>query len=317
MEIPIIFGIQGTKLSKEEADFFRNTKPFGFILFTRNLENPDQVRKLIKDLKDCADLEEIPILIDEEGGSVQRLPQTFWETRPSAKELGLNFQEDPKKAMKLTRNNYYEIGLTLKDLGISVNAAPVFDIQYQSTHEVIGDRSFGSDPYAVSVLGRAAAEGLKNAGVIPIMKHIPGHGRTTVDSHFNPPVIDASLKELRKSDFIPFQENSDLPFAMTGHVQLNVVDPNHPTTLSSKVIEGIIRDEMQFQGLLISDCLFMDALPDTVPERVQASLKAGCDLALHCHGNINDMKKSIVNIPPISSKTKERWHSTLEWLNSK
>ena len=314
VKLPIVFGIKECVLSQAEADFFRESQPFGFILFSRNLEAPDQIRKLTDDLKNCVESGEVPILIDEEGGSVQRLPQPLWPGRPSAMELGLDFIEQPDQTRVRTRENYFRIGQRLYALGISVNAAPVLDLQFPHTHEVIRDRSFNPNPDAVATLGRAAAEGLREAGVLPIMKHMPGHGRATVDSHLELPVLDHSLEELRKSDFIPFEKNADLPWAMTGHVQYNAIDSTYPATLSSKLIHDFIRTEMQFQGLLISDCLFMEALPSDVPKRVQTCLDAGCDLALHSHGDVKAMEDAIRNIPPLSDDAKKRWQAALQWL---
>jgi beta-N-acetylhexosaminidase len=316
VKLPIVFGIQGSVLSQKEADFFRESQPFGFILFSRNLENPDQIMKLTNDLKNCLESEEIPILIDEEGGSVQRLPQPFWPKRPSALELGLNFIKHPEETKARTKENYLKIGKSLLALGISVNAAPVLDLQFPHTHEVIRDRSFHQNPNTVATLGRAAAEGLKEAGVLPIMKHIPGHGRATVDSHLELPIVEQSFEELRDQDFIPFKQNADLPWAMTGHVQYDAMDPSNPATLSPQVIQDLIRNEMNFQGLLISDCLFMEALPSDVPERVKKCLKSGCDLALHCHGDVLAMENAIRNIPSLSHETSERWESALNWLSS-
>lgn len=295
----IIFGIKGTSLTEEEKEFFKKVNPVGFILFSRNLETSSQIKQLIQNLYLCTDRENIPILIDQEGGRVQRLGPKLGYNRYPAAQLFSNLEmKDLERAKELCKINFRILGSDLINLGINVNCAPCLDILDPSAHNVIGDRSFGNEPKIISILGKAAIDGLREAGVMPIIKHIPGHGRALVDSHLELPEVTLSMEELENTDFLPFKElalYSEL--AMTAHIVYKAIDPDFPITLSPKGIR-FIREHIGFKGILISDDLSMKALEGSLDELAEKSYKAGCDLVLHCNGNLEEMKQvSKVDLP--------------------
>jgi beta-N-acetylhexosaminidase len=275
-------------LGADEAAFFRDARPWGFILFRRNIDSPAQVRRLVADLREAADDAGAVVMIDQEGGRVQRLGPPHWPVRPSARAFGrASLDEDGRRT--LARLGARLIANDLRDLGIDANCAPVADIPIQGTHDVIGDRAYAADSRTVAVLARASAEGLLAGGVLPVIKHIPGHGRAGVDSHLALPVVEASLSELEKTDFAPFRALSDMPAAMTAHVVYTAVDPKRPATRSRTVVSKVIRGSIGFQGLLISDDLSMKALDGDFGSRASEALAAGCDIVLHCNGNMAEM----------------------------
>ncbi len=288
MTLAAVFGCAGLALDPEETAFFRDVRPWGFILFARNVESPDQVRRLTASLRAAADRPDVPVMIDQEGGRVRRLRPPHWRAYPPAGAVaGLAASADVRR--DLARLSGRLIAHDLASLGIDVNCAPVLDVPAPGAHDVIGDRAYGAAPDAVAVLGRAVAEGLIAGGVLPVIKHIPGHGRARADSHDELPVVDAPLAELEAVDFHPFQALSDMPAAMTAHVVYMALDPGHPATTSPTVIEGAIRGTIGFQGLLITDDLSMNALRGDLAERARASLAAGCDIVLHCNGDLAEM----------------------------
>ena len=285
-----ILGCAGLTLTGAERDFFRRTNPLGFILFARNVDTPDQVRELVRDLRATLGRNDAPVLIDQEGGRVQRLRPPHWRKAPNGEVFAQLAARDVDLARHLLRLNYRLIGAELAELGIDVDCAPVADVPIPGAHDVIGDRAFGHDAAQVADLARAVMDGLLDQGIMPIIKHIPGHGRSMVDSHFSLPVVDASVDDLRRSDFEAFRRLADAPWAMTAHVVYRAIDDQAPATTSSKVIGQFIRGEIGFDGVLISDDLSMKALGGSFADRARASLAAGCDVVLHCNGDMDEMQ---------------------------
>ncbi len=283
----VILGLAGLELSDAERRFFIKERPLGFILFKRNIDNPEQVKRLVAQLRECVQWN-CPILVDQEGGRVARLKPPHWRHSPAVKCFADMAIKDMEAAKKATYINARLIGEELYNVGINVDCAPVCDLMFEDAHDIIGDRSFGSEPENVAQLARQMALGLADSGVLPIIKHIPGHGRAHVDSHESLPVVDTSLAELKKTDFVVFERLADVPWAMTAHITYTAIDPENPATLSKKVIE-IIRKDIGFSGILISDDLSMKALNGNFSERAANSLKAGCDLVLHCNGKMEEM----------------------------
>jgi len=303
---PVIFGCIDTKLTDEEKTFFSLNRPLGLILFTHNCNNPSQVRALINEFREIVEIDNAPILIDQEGGRVTRLLPPHWRHPPPAKFFPLIFKQNVADAKLAAYLNTCLIGKELKDLNITVNCLPVLDLPVEGAHEVIGDRSLGNNVDTIVSLGKALSKGLLNEGILPVMKHIPGHGRAKSDSHLELPTIETSLRVLEQTDFLPFSKLQKLPWAMTAHVIFSAIDPDNPATISSKIIDNIVRDKIGFEGVLISDDIGMEALAGTKGERAEAILKAGCDLVLECSGNINDMVEVASAIPLMNEKTLER-----------
>jgi beta-N-acetylhexosaminidase len=302
-----IFGVLGQTLSGEERAFFRDVQPLGFILFARNIADPDQVRRLVNDLRASVEHAEAPVLIDQEGGRVQRLKPPHWRAAVAAAKFGTLASQRADAGRKAVFLNHQLIGAELMALGIDVDCAPLIDVHQPGAHDVIGDRAFSGDPEQVAALGRAAADGLMSAGVTPVIKHIPGHGRTMVDSHHDLPRVTASHAELSRTDFVPFKRLADLPWGMTAHIVYEAIDPELPATLSAKVIAEIIRGEIGFDGLLLSDDLSMKALRGTLGELARRSVAAGCDVTLHCNGKMEEMVQVAAGSPPLSKAGLERY----------
>lgn len=300
-----VFGCAGTTVSASEVAFFRETRPWGFILFRRNIDNPAQVRRLTADLREAVEAPNALVMIDQEGGRVQRLGPPHWSARPSARTLGrASLDEEGRRG--LARLAARLIAHDLLDLGIDANCAPVADIATPGGHDVIGDRAYGADHRSVTVLARAFAEGLLAGGVLPVIKHIPGHGRAGVDSHEALPIVHASLAELDSTDFAPFRALSDMPAAMTAHVVYAAIDPGRPATRSRSIVSKVIRGAIGFQGLLISDDLSMKALDGDLGRRAAEALAAGCDIALHCNGDIKEMRLVADGARELSGKAATR-----------
>lgn len=285
-----IYGLAGKTLSAEEDAFFRAVKPWGFILFARNIEDPSQVRALTAALRETVDDPRAPILIDQEGGRVARLKPPHWRIRPPAARFGETWRANPEAAREATYLNARLIAQELVDLGINVDCLPLLDVPQPGAHDIIGDRAFGPDPAQVIDLGRAQIQGLVEGGVLPIMKHIPGHGRAGADSHLALPRVDSSAEELSAVDFVTFRSLDSCPMAMTAHVVYDSIDPQRPATTSPKVVRDVIRGEIGFDGLLMSDDLSMKALDGPLNVRAKAALFAGCDVVLHCNGDMVEMK---------------------------
>jgi beta-N-acetylhexosaminidase len=281
-----IFGCAGPRLLPEEAAFFRDVRPWGFILFRRNVETPEQVRALTEALGAAVDDADTPVLVDQEGGRVQRLGPPPWRRYPPA---GAYRRLLPAQQQGMVRLGARLIAHDLALVGINVDCAPVLDVPALGAHDVIGDRAYGEAWMDVAALGRAAAEGLIAGGVLPVLKHIPGHGRALADSHESLPLVDAPLAVLER-DFEPFRVCSDMPMAMTSHIVYAAIDPDNPATLSSTVIHGVIRGSIGFDGVLMTDDLSMKALSGSFETRARRARAAGCDLVLHCNGEMAEMK---------------------------
>ena len=301
-----IYGCAGLELSAAEADFFRTADPFGFILFARNCQTPDQIRELVTALRESVGRPEAPVLIDQEGGRVARLKPPQWRAAPPASYFGRMASHDRERAHEALRINTRLLAAELSDLGIDVDCVPLLDLHFLGAHDVIGDRAFGGDPDLVADLGRIVCETMLEGGVMPVAKHIPGHGRARVDSHHELPVVDTSAAELEASDFRPFQALADAPWGMTAHVIYTALDDTAPATTSRKVIDNVIRGWIGFDGLLLSDDLSMQALSGTLGERAAASLAAGCDVALHCNGKPEEMDQVAAVVGPLTAAAQRR-----------
>jgi beta-N-acetylhexosaminidase len=285
----VIFGVEGFSLNYQEIEFFNKIKPYGFILFSRNIDNPDQVKSLTSQLRDLAG-PDCAILIDQEGGRVARLRPPYWKEYPPMSRFAQMAQNDLEKAKYEVFLNYQNIGKDLYELGINVDCAPVCDLIFDGAHDIVGDRSFGSDVTIVSALARSAAEGLLSSKVTPIIKHIPGHGRAKADSHKELPKVDCTREDLFDKDFKVFKNLCDMPWAMTAHILYSDIDPENPATLSKKIID-LIRVEIGFSGIIVTDDLSMEALEGSYAQRTIKALNAGCDIILHCNGNIDQMQQ--------------------------
>jgi len=283
--IPAIFGLQGAQLSQQERDFFKAVDPLGYILFARNVDDRQQLRALTESLRDISGRDDVPILIDQEGGRVARMSAPQWLTYPTAAALAYGFAAQPALAAQAVRLNYAALGLDLAEVGISVDCAPVLDVPQAGAHDVIGDRAFGDSAEQVAQLGQAALDGLADAGIVGVIKHIPGHGRAGVDSHHHLPVVEVDEAALAL-DIAPFKALAHAPMAMTAHVLYRAWDATQCATLSPTIIQNVIRQRIGFDGLLMSDDLDMKALVGTVPELAAQSLAAGCDVALNCWGDM-------------------------------
>lgn len=300
-----IYGCAGQTLSDAERRFFREVEPWGFILFARNISTPDQVKRLTGELCEVAG-RVVPVLIDQEGGRVARLRPPHWRAYPAGRRYGELYQRVPNLGLEAARIGGRLIASELNALGINVDCLPVLDVPVASAHDVIGDRAYGDTPDVVASLGRAAAEGLIAGGVLPVIKHIPGHGRAGADSHLDLPVVDASWDELDAVDFAPFRALSDMPLAMTAHVVYAAVDAKRPATTSEIVIERVIRGAIGFDGLLMSDDLSMEALSGTLTQRARQSLAAGCDVVLHCNGKMDEMKAVLAGTRALEARAAQR-----------
>ncbi|MCF8468632.1 MAG: beta-N-acetylhexosaminidase [Sneathiella sp.] len=297
----VIFGCEGTKLSAAEKKFFGAEQPYGFILFARNVKNPRQLKKLVSSLRAAVSRPDAPVLIDQEGGRVQRLRAPDWfEAKPFA-FFGDLHAASPETAIEALRLTTRLIIADLKNAGITVNCTPCLDLRLPETVDAIGDRAFAADPGLVSVLGAVVAEEMLNAGLMPVIKHMPGHGRATVDSHHDLPRVTAPKDELMRTDFAPFRALSLLPWGMTSHIVFEDIDPDLPATQSKTVIEEIIRGEIGFKGLLLTDDLNMNALSGTLAERAEKALDAGVDIVLHCSGKLDEMREVATACPPLSA----------------
>jgi beta-N-acetylhexosaminidase len=285
----VIFDCAGARLTADERDFFRDADPLGFILFTRNIETPEQTRRLVDDLRSSVARADAPVLIDQEGGRVARLRPPHWRKAPPARLLGELYARNSEAGLEAARLNARLLAADVASVGADVDCLPVLDLALPETHDVIGDRAFAERPEAVAALGRATAEGLLAEGVMPVVKHMPGHGRATVDSHKTLPRVTVARGLLERADFVPFKLLSDLPWGMTAHLLFEAVDPEAPMTVSARGVKEIIRELIGFDGLLLSDDLSMQALGGTLGERAQRALAAGCDIALHCNGRMEEM----------------------------
>jgi beta-N-acetylhexosaminidase len=309
-----IFGCRGPRLQPEERAFFRGVRPWGFILFGRNVESPDQVRGLVESLRACVDRPDAPVLIDQEGGRVQRLGPPHWRRYPPGRAYGELAANDPLQRREIARLGARLLAHDLAALGINVDCLPVLDVPEPGAHDVIGDRAYAEDVETVALLGRACAEGLIAGGVLPVIKHIPGHGRAKADSHLALPLVETPLAELDARDFAPFRVLSDMPMAMTAHVVYAAVDPRAPATTSRRAMRQVIRGSIGFAGLVMTDDLSMKALSGDFGERTRAAQDAGCDMVLHCNGDMAEMQAVAAAARPLAGRAKARAAAALARL---
>ena len=302
----VIFGLAGPELSSAEKKLFQQCPPWGFILFARNISNARQLCELTDALKELTGNPHTPILIDQEGGRVARLKPPLAKTHPPAALYGKLYDIDPKLGMHAARLGGRLIASELKTFGFNIDCLPCLDLGLTQTSDVIGDRAYGKTAEKVAALGHAAAEGLMDIGVLPVIKHLPGHGRGQVDSHFELPIVDTSLSELEKTDFESFRLCSILPLGMTGHLKFTSIDEHNVSTFSQIIISQVIRGYINFNGLLMSDDISMQALSGNIQDRAINSLAAGCDLVLHCNGNMSEMNLLADHLPDLSSDAKQR-----------
>jgi beta-N-acetylhexosaminidase len=308
-----IYGCSGPVLAPEERAFFSSSQPWGFILFGRNIADPAQVRALVADLRESVG-RAAPVLIDQEGGRVARLKPPHWRERPAAARFGAI--ADPEKAREAVYLGARLIAHDLTALGINVDCLPVLDVPVSGAHDIIGDRAFGRDPATVIGLGKAQIEGLLEGGVLPVMKHIPGHGRAGADSHLALPRVETGRETLSATDFVTFRSLNTCPLAMTAHVIYQAIDPQRPATTSPKVIRDVIRGEIGFDGLLLSDDLSMRALDGPISHRAKAALFAGCDLVLHCNGDMEEMQDVASEAKELTGEALRRSRHALSHLSA-
>ena len=301
-----ITGVSGPELTAAEREFIGSERPWGFILFKRNIETPQQVALLVQQLRTSVDVPDAPILIDQEGGRVQRLGPPHWPVYPPGALFGALYDVDPALGLAAARLSARLIAADLADLGINADCLPLADVPVAGADAVIGNRAYGTEPGKVAAIARAVTDGLEQGGILPVLKHIPGHGRATADSHFGLPTVDTPKKELERTDFAAFQPLSDLPMAMTAHVVFSALDPAHPATTSATIIEQVIRGVIGFQGLLMSDDVSMNALAGSIAERTRAIFSAGCDVVLHCNGRFDEMREVAAETPELSGKALDR-----------
>lgn len=301
-----ILGVGGTELSNWEKGFFREAAPYGFILFARNVEDRNQVRALTKSLRDVVGNINIPIFVDQEGGRVMRLKPPHWRKIPAAGLFGDLFDTKPDDAREAAYINARLMAMDLRDAGFNTACAPVLDLRFPGMSDVVGDRSYGADVGKVVMLASAVAAGLLDGGIAPVIKHIPGHGRASVDSHKDLPVVSASHADLTRLDFAPFMQMKDVLAAMSAHLLFTAIDDQRPGTVSPTIINDVIRGEIGFENLLISDDLSMEALGGSIASRTHECLQAGCDIALHCNGKRTEMEEVVSMTPLLSGNALSR-----------
>jgi beta-N-acetylhexosaminidase len=301
-----ITGVSGLTLTADERDFMRAERPWGFILFKRNIEIHTQVTALVEELRQSIDEPDAPVLIDQEGGRVQRFGPPHWPVYPPGAVFGTLYDIDRELGLTAGRLSARLIAADLIDLGVTVNCLPLADVPIAGADAVIGHRAYGTEPGKVAAIARAVTEGLEQGGVLPVLKHIPGHGRATADTHFRLPVVDTPRAELESTDFAAFQPLADLPMAMTAHVVFSALDPAQPATTSATIIEQVIRGSIGFQGLLMSDDVSMNALAGSIAERTRAIVSAGCDMVLHCNGKLDEMREVAREAPVLSGGALDR-----------
>ncbi len=309
--IPAIFGCSGPTLTDEERAFFREADPAGYILFGRNCEDPEQLRALTDDLRSIHGRERLLISIDQEGGRVARLRPPHWASYPSGEAFDRLFDVAPASAIEAARVSAKAMALELSAMGITVTYHPPLDVRQPGTTDAIGDRSLGSDPMQVAAIGRATLDGLSDGGVAGCIKHMPGHGRALVDSHKEMPRVDASRAEL-EGDIAPFRSLNSAPIGMTAHLLFPVWDEENPATLSSRIIREIIRGEIGFDGLLLTDDIDMEALEGSIPERSAKAHAAGCDIILNCWAKLDDMQGICEALPTMSEEVSQKLDRALE-----
>ncbi|CAM3154951.1 Beta-hexosaminidase [Sphingomonas antarctica] len=302
---PAIFGLAGPELTADERTFFADVKPAGYILFGRNIVDRAQVRALTDSLRALEGRDDVAILIDQEGGRVARMRPPEWPAFPAPGAFEALYDLAPISGIEAVRANARALGLMLSEVGINVDCLPLLDVRSAETHDAIGDRAFGTDPLLVAALGRAAIDGLREGGVVGVVKHMPGQGRAAVDSHHHLPTVSASAEDLAR-DLFPFQRLADAPMGMTGHIVFEAWDAERPATLSPTVIGDVIRGQIGFDGFLMSDDLDMKALSGSVATRAADCVAAGCDVALNCWGRMDEMVAIAAALPAMTTRGRER-----------
>jgi beta-N-acetylhexosaminidase len=313
-----VFSVEGLTLTRSEKSLFSAAQPFGFILFGRNVDNPTQVKKLTDELRETVGWD-CPIMIDQEGGRISRLKPPHWHAHPPARSYGERIEANDEAGRLRLSQDMRDLALMLSKLGIDVDCAPVMDVSFPETHDIIGDRAFSSDPEIIAQAADVVCEAFLSVGVQPIIKHIPGHGRAKSDSHLELPIVNTPIDELRAYDFKAFSRICERPYAkslwaMTAFITYTAIDSELPTNFSEKLIRDVIRGEMNFQGLLFTDDLDMKALDKygSIPERGRLSLQAGCDVTLYCWADLKIMEQLAAELPPLSAQAWERWQNSIE-----
>lgn len=302
----VIFGCSGPALTGEEREFFRSANPLGLILFDYNCETPEQIAALTASFREAVGRADAPVLIDQEGGRVARLKAPHWRHPPPSAVFAEAAKKDLDLACRAARLNARLMARDLRAVGVTVDCAPVIDVPVPGADDIIGDRALGADVETIAALGRAVCNGLLDEGVLPIVKHMPGHGRARADSHKDLPTVDEPLELLEKSDFATFRSLNDMPWAMTAHIVFPAVDKDRPATISPTVINEIIRGSIGFDGVVVSDDIGMEALSGTLAERATAVIGAGCDAVLECWGKLDIMREIAAVVPALSEDAAER-----------
>ncbi|KQM32880.1 beta-hexosaminidase [Rhizobium sp. Leaf68] len=302
----MILGCSGLTLTQEEIALYKAEQPWGFILFGRNIGDTQQITDLVASMREAVGRPEAPVLIDQEGGRVQRIRPPILRSYPNAQALGAIYLRDREQGLRAAWLMSRLHAFDLMRFGINVDCLPVLDVPVEGASNVIGNRAYGFDPKMVSEMGQAAADGLKAGGMLPVMKHIPGHGRGMVDSHHELPVVDVPLDDLDAHDFVPFRALNKELMGMSAHLVFNAIDPKRPATTSRKVIDEIIRGRIGFDGLLMSDDSSMNALKGTLGERAANIVAGGCDIVLHCNGVMSEMLQVVKEVPPLTDQSLER-----------
>ncbi|XBQ15192.1 MAG: beta-N-acetylhexosaminidase [Oceanicaulis sp.] len=310
MSAAVIYGFEGEKLTADEKAFFRDVDPWGFNLFKRNIDRPGQVKGLVDSLRDLLG-REVPVFVDQEGGRVQRFQPPVWRQAPAAARFGELWDREPELALEAVRLNHRLLGHELKQLGVDVDYAPCLDVPVEGAHGVIGDRAFHTKPDPIAAMGTAALQGLLDQGVLGVIKHLPGHGRAGVDSHYELPVVDAEEESLVMTDFAAFKAVKGALMAMTAHVVYTAIDPDDCATVSAEVIGRVIRGHIGFDGLLMTDDLSMKALGGSFRERSERALGAGCDMLLHCNGVMAEMVEVAHAAPRLDHQALKRADAAL------
>jgi beta-N-acetylhexosaminidase len=311
-----IAGIAGTVLTDRERAFFRESEPWGLIVFKRNINTPDQVRRLTGSFRDAVGRADAPVLVDQEGGRVQRLGPPHWPSYPPSADYGRLYDRDPEEGLGAARLGARLIAADLAAVGIDVDCWPLADVPVAGADAVIGNRAFGTNADKVAVLAGAVAEGLREGGVLPVVKHSPGHGRAMADSHLELPVVDADRASLEATDFRAFRLLAGVPLAMTAHVVFTAIDPVTPATTSVTIVREVIRGLIGFDGVLMTDDISMEALSGTIRARSRAALAAGCDVVLHCNGRFDEMCEVAEAVPPLEGAAARRASAALAWRRS-
>src|SRR5712675_3298651 len=301
-----ITGVSGPKLTAAERKLMAAERPWGFILFKRNIETPDQVAHLVRELRQTVESAGAPVLIDQEGGRVQRLGPPHWPVYPPGALFGRLYDIDSALGLTAARLSARLIADDLLKVGVTVDCLPLADVPVAGADAVIGDRAYGTEPGKVAAIARAVTDGLEQGGILPVLKHIPGHGRATADTHFRLPEVDTSKTELERTDFAAFRPLAELPMAMTAHVVFSALDPAQPATTSATIIGQVIRGVIGFQGLLMSDDVSMNALAGSLAERTRAIVNAGCDIVLHCNGKLDEMRDVAREMPELAGEALAR-----------